>query len=273
MDPFRTRDHVPRFDEIVRDYARRSADTRSRRQAVLNVSFGPSPGDRLDLFLPAGTGAPAPLHVFVHGGYWRMFGKEDFSFIADTVVEAGAIAAVLDYDLMPRVRLASIVEQVRRAVRWLSAEIGHFGGDPQALSVSGHSAGAHLCCWLLDPEASGVRVRSALLLSGVYDLAPLQDSFLRDLIALTDEEVTSWSPLRRRLRTEAAVAVIVGERETAPFHDHAARLVGHLAAEHGDIRQLTLPDEDHMTAVLALGDARSPAGQALRRVIEASRSG
>ncbi|WP_062014553.1 alpha/beta hydrolase [Aureimonas sp. AU4] len=271
MDPFRTRDHVPRFDEIVRDYAVRSATTRARQRSVLDIPYGKAPRERLDLFLPREPGPDAPVHVFVHGGYWRMFAKEDFSFVAETVVEAGAIAVVIGYDLMPHARMDRIVDEVRRAARWVATEIWRFGGDATALSVSGHSAGAHLCCWLLDPDAAGMRVASALLLSGVYDLAPLRTSFLHDLIGLTDEEVERWSPLRRRLRADASVSLLVGEHETAPFHEQAAQLAKHLGTGGAATRRLVLPGEDHMTAVRALGDARSIAGRELRRVIDASR--
>ncbi len=270
-DPFRTRDHVSNFDDLVRDYAERSAATRARHRCIPDVAYGPGPDETLDLFLPPEPDGPAPVHVFVHGGYWRMFDKEDFSFVAETVLAEGAIAAVINYSLMPGVRLDRIVDQVRRAVRWVAADIERYGGDPAALSVSGHSAGAHLCCWLLDESFAGGTVKSALLLSGVYDLAPLQASFLQDLIGLTDEEVGRWSPLGARFGAGAEVSILVGERETAPFHEQAGRLADELASRNVERRFAVLAGEDHMTAVRAFGDRKSQAALELKRVIETAR--
>src|SRR5690606_17580185 len=119
MDLFRTRDHVPDFDAYVEVYHKRSAATRARCRAELDVAYGPGELERLDLFFPEGEVRAAPVHLFIHGGYWRMFDKSDFSFVADTVVAAGGIAAILNYSRMPAVRMETIVRHVRAAADWL----------------------------------------------------------------------------------------------------------------------------------------------------------
>jgi arylformamidase len=269
-DPFRTRDHVANFDEVVGSFVQASAATRARHRFVSGILYGPGEGETLDLFLPEKIAEPIPVHVFVHGGYWRMFAKEDFSFVAETVLAKGAIAVVIDYALMPSVRLAHIVDQVRRAVLWVGGNIGRYGGDPAAISVSGHSAGAHLCCWLLASEGDSVPIRAALLVSGVYDLVPLRDSFLKDLIALTQEEAERWSPLHARFTTDSRVSILVGQAETEPFHDQAGQLVRHLAEQGVAATSETLADMNHMTIVRDLGRPGTAAAQALARILAAA---
>src|SRR3546814_2350892 len=44
----------------------------------LDVAYGPSAGEKLDLFLPETKGAP--IHMFIHGGYWRSRDKREYSF-------------------------------------------------------------------------------------------------------------------------------------------------------------------------------------------------
>ncbi|SMQ85389.1 arylformamidase [Devosia lucknowensis] len=257
VDLFRTRDHVPEFEDYVAQYAQRSAQTRSRLRADLDVAYGAGADERLDLFFPPRLDGPAPVHLFVHGGYWRMFGKGDFSFVADTVTAAGAIAAVMDYSLMPAVRMETIVAQVKSAARWLVANAGSFGGEGARLSMSGHSAGAHLCATLL-ADAGAPRPRGCLLLSGVYDIAPLRQSFLDPLIGITAAEAAAFSPLHLPIDTTADIRILVGERETAPFHDQAAAL----AARLGRPVQ-TIAGADHMSVALDLGNPDTSVGRAL----------
>lgn len=251
-DPFRTRDHVPDFDRHVADYAARSAATRARLPMCADIAYGPAPAERLDLFLPPPHAATGAVHMFIHGGYWRMFAKEDFSFVAETVTQAGAIAVIVDYALMPAVRMETLVAQIRRACAWVVDRIGEHGGDPARFTLSGHSAGAHLAALMLAEQEAARSIKGALLLSGIYDLAPLQKSFLKDLIALTDDEVARFSPLRREYRADGRVSLAVGARETPPFHAQAADFARRLSANGLNVQTSVLA-EDHMSIVASLG--------------------
>jgi arylformamidase len=59
----------------------RQPPRRARRfRARLDLAYGSHPGEHLDVF-PA-RGGPAPVHVFIHGGYWHRLDKSDSSFVA-----------------------------------------------------------------------------------------------------------------------------------------------------------------------------------------------
>lgn len=266
VDLFKTRDHVTDFDRYVVDFAQRSATTRARGNSRLDIAYGAGANEKLDLFLPADAGGSRPVHLFVHGGYWRMFSKDDFSFVADTVVAAGGIAAIVDYDLMPAVRMQTIVAQVRKAAAWLVTNASSFGGDADRLSISGHSAGAHLCCSLLETD-SPVAPQRALLLSGIYDLAPLQTSFLQPVIALNDVEVARFSPISYRYRPGSEVTLLVGARETAPFHSQADAMRTRFAEQGVVANSAKIGDGNHMSIALDLADATTDVGRALIRML------
>lgn len=265
-DLFRTRDFVADFDSYVTRYADLSADTRRRLPNRLDVAFGDGPAERLDLFFPPDRAGPAPLHLFIHGGYWRMFDKADFSFVAGPVVAAGGIAAIVNYSLMPSVRMDAIVRQVRQAARWLADNAASLGGDPGRFTASGHSAGAQLCSLLMTDDAP-VRPCGALLVSGIYELSPLQDSFLKTEIALTDDEVARFSPLRLPLTPPESVDIVVGETETAPFHEQAEALDEKFRLLGARSRFRALPGGNHMSAVLDLASAETEAGGLLHRMV------
>ena len=109
-DPFRIRDHLADFDDIVSDMVNRSEATRAAVPMLADIAYGHGPNETIDLFFPPGRRHGLPVHMFVHGGYWRMFSKRDFSYVANTVTKAGAIAIIIDYALMPTVRMAVIVD-------------------------------------------------------------------------------------------------------------------------------------------------------------------
>lgn len=273
-DPYRIRDHVAAFDEHVARFRARSAETRARLRFA-TAPYGTGPGETLDIFFPSDTTGPAPVHIFLHGGYWRAFSKDDFSYVADAVTDAGAIAVIVDYDLMPRVRMDTLVRQVRAAAAWVAGNIASRGGDPSAVTVSGHSAGAHLACWLFDgPTAtSPYGIKAALLLGGLYDLAPLRHSFLQEEVHLTEEEVRSWTPLDHRFAPAVSCTILVGERETPPFHEHAARFHRHLTTQGVPAELGTVANTDHMSSVLDLGTPGTEAGLALARLVAAGKVG
>jgi arylformamidase len=277
IDPFHIPSHVPAFEALVADYEAASEATRGKLRSLLNVPYGEGPDEKLDLFLPEEAhGWPRPIHMFIHGGYWRAQSKDRYAFVANEVTAAGAIAAIIDYSLMPKARMASLVDQTRRAARWLSEHAATFGGDAKAVSASGHSAGGHLASYLIargPREAdSAPLVRSALLVSGLYDLSPLAKSFLQREVGFTDEEIASWSPVLGRPSAGVAVTLIAGGVETAPFHEQMSAYAGVLRTAGARVAVAAPAGEDHMTIVRSLGRAGTECARLLRETIEASRS-
>jgi arylformamidase len=270
-DPFRIRDHVVEFDDIVAEIVRRSEDTRANIPMIADVAYGPDATETVDLFFPEGKRDRLPVHMFVHGGYWRMFSKRDYSYLAATITKAGAIAMVIDYALMPKVRMATIVDQVRRAKQWVLANIAGHGGNPAELTVSGHSAGAHLATFLFNSEQTPSKVKAALLLGGLYDLKPLQDSFLANEIGITDQEVATFTPLTHRHDAQTKATILVGANETPPFHRQAGQFKASLLRQGSAVTSLVLENRNHMDSVRDLGVPGTQAGDCLAELITNNR--
>src|SRR4051812_44321377 len=108
------------------EYRVASAATRARLRGRLDVRYGPAPRQRIDLFFPEGEATGRPIHAFIHGGYWRAQIKEDYSLVADGIVASGAIAAIVEYTLMPANRMADLVRETRAALAWLAAHATEF---------------------------------------------------------------------------------------------------------------------------------------------------
>jgi len=127
---------VPERDAIIADWVARSARVRREYSGRLDLAYGETPRERLDLFLVADP--KAPTLAFIHGGYWQMNDKESFAFVAEGLLPLGINLAVIEYTLAPAARLDRIVAEVRRAGRWLAEHLADYGADPSRLYVSGH---------------------------------------------------------------------------------------------------------------------------------------
>ncbi|MEH6776424.1 MAG: alpha/beta hydrolase, partial [Cereibacter changlensis] len=210
----------------------------------------------------------APLHLFLHGGYWRSGSKADHHLVAAPVLAAGGIAAIASYDLMPGTRLGPIVAQVRAAARHLVALAPELGADPARFSASGHSAGAHLASYLAarGPEETAPDLpplRGLLLVSGLYDLSGIPGSFLKDEAAMTAAEAAAWSPLVAEQVPGPLRIVTRGSEETAPFHDQAQGFAKLLQSRGLPHRLCEEPGLNHLSIVLSLADPASPLGMLL----------
>ncbi len=195
---------VPEHAAHFERWALGSAQARQQWPALLDVAYGHGPGETLDVF-PARSRpgrSPAPVLVFIHGGYWRSLDKADHSFLAPAFVTQGACVVVPNYALCPAVTIPQIALQMTQALAWVYRHIGVHGGDPQRITVVGHSAGGHLAAMLLACDWARVGadlpvalVKNALSISGVFDLEPLRHTpFLRDSLRLTPRLVRQASP-------------------------------------------------------------------------------
>ncbi|WP_158971204.1 alpha/beta hydrolase [Chachezhania sediminis] len=275
-DLYRNRDFIPDFDAIMEKTEARSRAFAAHARMERNLGYGPTERQSFDLVFPPDPAPSAPLHMFIHGGYWRAGSKDAHTLVAAPVVAAGGIAALISYDLMPGTRLAEIVAQVRSAARHLIGIAPDIGADPGRFTVSGHSAGAHLAA-LLASDAPGDAgppdvpdLRGMLLVSGIYDLSGIPGSFLKDEAQMRDDEARAWSPVLARHRPGPLRIITCGERETAPFQDQAVALAGLLRREDMAVELRTETAANHLTIVFDLADPETALGRRLFDLVASS---
>ena len=200
---------VPERDAIVADWAARSAKVRREYTGHLDLAYGNTPRERLDLFLAADP--QAPTLAFIHGGYWQIndLVKESFAFFAEGLLPLGINLAVIEYTLAPVARLERIVAEVRRSVRWLTEHLREYGADPDRLYVAGHSAGGHLTAMTMPLP----QVRGGIAISGIYDLEPIRLNYLNEKLGLDVAEAERNSPVRHLPPAAGELVVAYGSRE------------------------------------------------------------
>ncbi len=186
------------------------------------VSYGPSEIEKLEIYR---TSEPsAPVNMFLHGGGWRGGRAAQVAYMAECFINAGAHFVPVDFTsvLQTDGNLFPLVEQVRRATAWMYRNAGSFGGDPERLYLTGHSAGAHLGGCVVTTEWEGQDLprdilKGALLGSGMFDLRPVRLSSRSSYINFTDEMEEELSPQRHIEKLHTPLVLTYGMLETPEF--------------------------------------------------------
>lgn len=262
---------APDSTAIVARWSEASARVRATLPCRLGLAYGPTRAEWLDFF-PAGAGAP--LHLFLHGGYWRRFSARDFSFLAEPLVRAGVAVAVVNYALCPEVTIDEITRQARAAVAWAYRQAAALGCDGERLTLSGHSAGGHLTAMVASTDWPGIydlppdTVKAGLPVSGLFDLGPFPWSYLQPSLQLTAEQVARNSPIHLLPHRGPPLLLVVGGAESAEFRrqsrDYLAAWRAHGLA--GEL--LEVEGADHFRVLDRLAD---PASAAFARFLRLAR--
>ena len=256
-------------DAMFRAWFARSAATAAELPCRLGVKYGPTRAEYCDVF-PAGDGAP--IHVFVHGGYWRRFSARDHDFVARPLVAAGITTVVMNYALCPSVTLDEIVRQTRASIAWAFAHAAEFGADPGRLTISGHSAGGHLVAmaaatdWADDYDLPADVVKGVAAISGVFDLGFVPYSYLQPKVQASWGQVERLSPQRHLPSAAPPLVVAVGGDEPAEFRRqsrdyHAALTAAGLASSY-----LEPAGKNHLTVLEELERPESALSMAIVRL-------
>ena len=259
---------VPDHSRWAGERDKASLRVRKTLKSWLDVPYGNSPRQKLDIFPADQPGSPAL--VYFHGGYWRSGSKEGNSHFAELFVQAGATVALVEYDLCPSVTVTEIVRQARSAVAWAYRHISDYGGDPSRLYVAGLSAGGHLVAMALahDWEKAGLPrdlIKGATAISGVYDLDAVLHIDVNEEIRLTAESAPENSPFLHPPLPCAPLLIVIGGAEPRGWKQQSEDLFK-LCKERGvECEYLEIPNAHHYALGSLLADPSSPLPRAILR--------
>lgn len=259
---YNLRQAFPDFPEVLETWRAATREVHAQRQPACDLRYGNEPLQDYDYF--ASGQANAPLFVFIHGGYWQSGDKSDIGFIVEPFVAAGADAVVLNYRLAPEHPMEAMVDDVMQALRHLHHEQqqGRYTFNPQRLALMGHSAGGHLVTVAAcRAPADGIPAPAQVFaLSGLFDLPPLLPSSVNNALGLNENRATALSPLLMPAPATTEVHTLIGEHETAQFHEQARVL----AQAWPQLRQHhVIANTHHFTVLNALANPAEPAVQAM----------
>lgn len=257
-------------------------------RVVENVPYwnGPNADEakhRLDLYLPPSDGWPVLL--FVHGGGWtegdkgmEVAGADVYGNIGRFYASRGIGVGVINYRLQPSVSWREQVIDVARALAWTRRNIGQYGGDREAIFLSGHSAGGQLSAHVALNEAvqadfdlGPLPVCGVISLSGAaFDLADRltyeiggRERYFEERFRNGDRGET-WrreaSPVTYIRPDEVAppFLLLFAEGEPESLHRQSRLFDARLSEAHIPSRVEMIPGESHTRMVLAMSHPEKP---------------
>lgn len=178
-----------------------------------DIPGSPAAPCRLDLCYPAGAKDFSTV-VWIHGGGLTE-GSRSFP---DGLMRKGFAVASIDYRLSPTVKSPAYVEDAAAAVAWVFQNIEKYGGSPDRIFVTGHSAGGYLAMMLgLDKKylaAHGIdadRIAGLMPLSGqaITHFTVRKERGMSEKQPLIDE----MAPLYHVRADAPPMLLITGDRE------------------------------------------------------------
>ena len=119
----------------------------------LNIKYAPESDPEfdsarhiLDVFYPERSvyHEPCPVLVFIHGGTWVYGSKDPYAVFGRNLNHYGIVVVNINYRLGNVVNFKKMAMDCAKAVKWVKENVHLYGGNPFAITVSGHSAGGHL---------------------------------------------------------------------------------------------------------------------------------
>jgi acetyl esterase/lipase len=167
----------------------------------------------LDVYYPEQTKDFATV-VWFHGGSLTSGSKS----IPTELREQGFAVVAVNYRLYPRVKCPGYIEDAAAAVAWVFHNIAKYGGNPDAIFVAGHSAGAYLTFMIgLDKRWLNVHNVDADKIAG---LIPLSGNVITHMTVREERGIPNTQPLideyapLYHVRSDAPpVLLMTGDRE------------------------------------------------------------
>ena len=225
---------------------------RKKVNARLNIKYGPLPRNRIDYF--AASEKNAPLFVFIHGGYWQRNSKETFSFVSEGPIASGINVAVVGYTLAPDATLTQIVDEIRTALDSLYQQAPELGFDPERIHVGGWSAGGHLAAM----AAHHPHVKSVLSISGIFDLEPIEKTYINEKLQLSPTEIKTLAPIINISPRKIPYLLFVGSDELSELRRQSDEFS--IALQQADINvELIVPKgRNHFTILDEITQPNGP---------------
>jgi acetyl esterase/lipase len=220
-------------------------------------AYGPDPRQKLDVYVPQGLKAPAPVLLFFYGGSWSSGSRDQYLAFGQAFASKGIVTVVADYRLYPQVKYPAFAQDAALALAWVHAHARAHGGDPARIFVSGHSAGAYNAVMLASEpkflEAAGGRldwIRGVIGIAGPYDALPFTERQYIDMFHGADNKDTM--PINHVDGKRPPMLLATGTDDSTVRPGNSDRMALRLKAHGSEAQVIKYPGVGHVGIILSL---------------------
>ena len=135
-----------------------------------------------------------PVLIFVYGGNWNSGSKGTYSYVGRNFAKQDMVVVMPDYTKSPKVNYDVMTRQIANSIEWTLENIEQYGGDPDRVYLTGHSAGGHLVALATMNPQYGIdqeKIKGIIL----NDAAGLDmETYLKNVPPTTDQNyLTTWT--------------------------------------------------------------------------------
>jgi acetyl esterase/lipase len=224
---------------------------------------------KLDLYLPKGA-RDYPTLFFIHGGAWRAGSRSGFDRIGRTFARNGVAFVSTGYRLSPKVKHPTHIQDVAKGFAWTVANLGKYGGNPDAIFVSGHSAGGHLAAllatdddYLKAEKLSLSNIKGAIPVSGAFVVTPR----LKDVFGDDAEVCKKASPQNHVREGLPPFLVVYADNDLGNLGKQAEAFAPALKEHKVEATLVKGQDRNHGSIMMKMAAEDDPATQAVLEFI------
>ncbi len=225
---------------------------------VRDIDYGREVRQQLDVYHAADTATARPVVVFLHGGAWIRGSKNQYLFVGEALVSKGFVGVIPNYRLFPDVTFPAFVEDGALALKWVTNNIKRFGGNPNAIYVMGHSAGAHIAALLALDErylrsVGGNQrwLKGMIGLAGPYDWLPYFSERDKQIFGPPSQYPAS-QPINFVDGGEPPLLLMYGNKDKTVKPRNIENLAAAVRNQQGEVKTIFYPRLGHIGIVGAL---------------------
>lgn len=231
--------------------------------------------DKVDIYRPAGASG-APVLVFLHGGGLQQGDKSQQGHVGNFFAAKGYVVVCANYRLSPTVIHPAHIEDAAASFAWAIRNIERYGGDPDRVALSGHSAGAYLAALL---AVDGQYLESqGLEVSSIKAVAPISGFFHVDRVA-PDRPKTVWgeseaawidaSPSKYVSASAPPTLLLYADADTPERRQESLDLAAELtASDHRHVETQQIADRDHGSIWRRIGEDGDATAEHMLRFLQ-----
>ena len=131
--------------------------------------------------------------------------------------------------------------------------------DREKITISGHSAGAHLASYLISTKWERYDlpkniIKGAALISGIYDLEIVKKISVNDDLNLTDVDVEKLSTIKRLPSQNLPLIVAYGGKEPEGWKKQSLEYKKNLEKNNFNVQDIICNNDNHFSLIDALAN-------------------